>query len=123
MSVDSWQPVPQPQDIGAEQLEKLIKLANSDQDLTPDLEWIQPFAQMEKSKWTAIANELSAEAIVSLIKLFTLSEANGNWDLGEKSAVIPLFKVLRKQTGIDKALVQWVKEHTDNKYLPFGPLI
>lgn len=123
MSVDSWEPVPQPQSIQPDQLEKLLQLASESVDLTPELNWIQPFAQLEKAKWMEIAQSLTEQQLVDLIKLFTLVEAQGNWDLAEKSAVIPLFKVLRKQAGIDKALVQWVKEHTDNKYLPFGPLM
>ena len=123
MSVDSWQPVPKPHSLDSDQLKKLLSLANEDTDLTPELDWIQPFAQMDKAKWLEVAQTLSDSEIISLIKLFTQSESEASWDLGEKSAVIPLFKVLRKQSGIDRELVQWVKEHTDNKYLPFGPLM
>ena len=123
MSVDSWQPVSKPHSLDSDQLKKLLSLANEGTDLTPELDWIQPFAQMDKAKWLEVAQTLSDSEIISLIKLFTQSESEASWDLGEKSAVIPLFKVLRKQSGIDRELVQWVKEHTDNKYLPFGPLM
>lgn len=123
MSVDSWEPVPQPLSIQPDQLKKLLQLASNPTDLTPELNWIQPFAQLEKAKWMEVAQSLNEDQLIGLIKLFTLSESQGNWDLAEKSAVIPIFKVLRKQTGIDKELVQWVKEHTDNKFLPFGPLM
>ena len=123
MSVDSWQPVPQPATLTPEQLNKLLGLASENTDLTPELNWIQPFAQMDKAKWVEVAAGLSQSQMISLIKLFTLAESEGNWDLGDQSAVIPLFKALRKEAGIDKSLVQWVKEHTDNKFLPFGPLM
>lgn len=123
MSVDSWQPAPTSPSISEEQVEKLLKLTTPDTDLTPDLEWIQPFAQLDKKIWLQAGAELKPEQLVKLIKLFTLCEAQGNWSLGEKSAVIPLFKLLKKQTGIDRELVQWIKQHTDNKYLPFGPLM
>jgi hypothetical protein len=123
MSVDSWQPAPTSPSISEEQVEKLLKLTTPDTDLTPELEWIQPFAQLDKKIWLQAGVELKPEQLVKLIKLFTLCETQGNWSLGEKSAVIPLFKLLKKQTGIDRELVQWIKQRTDNKYLPFGPLM
>ena len=32
-------------------------------------------------------------------------------------------KILKKAKGVDRELVKWVKAHTDNKFLPFGPLL
>ncbi len=55
--------------------------------------------------------------------MLTQLEEQQAWNLAEKSPVIALFKQLRKIAGIDKPLVQWVKAHSDNKFLPFGPLL
>ncbi len=117
MSVDSWQPVQAPTNIDKGYLEKLIALAtqfNEDTHLTAELDWIQPLAHTDNKIWAKT---------VDLIRLLTLLEDKQNWNLAEKSPVIALFKALRKQAGINKELVQWVKAHSDNKYLPFGPLL
>lgn len=125
MSVDAWQPVPQITSIDSAALERLVSVAAqaAEGNLTTDLDWIQPFAQMNHSAWSPAIAQLDTDKMISLIKLFTMVEKQAGWDLAEKSAVIPLFKALRKEVGIDRALVQWVKDHTDNKFLPFGPLL
>ncbi|MGR6873015.1 hypothetical protein ACU6U9_12065 [Pseudomonas sp. HK3] len=126
MSVDSWQPVSTPNQISDEQLARLLSLSlgqPQDHDLTSDLDWIQPLAQVDAKIWQQITSKLSPEQIKQLIGLFTLAEQQGEWSLGEKSSVIPLFKILRKEQGVDRELVKWVKAHSDNKFLPFGPLL
>jgi len=126
VSVDSWQPVNKPSDVSPEQISQLVALAEGQPkecDLTLELEFIQPLAHLDKQKWEEIALSLTQDKQKQLICLLTLAEQQGNWHLAERSPVIALFKVMRKQHGIDKSLVQWVKAHTENKFLPFGPLL
>lgn len=126
MTVDSWQPIQAVTQISAQDLEKLLLCAQSTdltQNLTADFKWIQPLAMLAPQKWTEICQSLNNTQLISLIKLFCKAEQDLTWDLGDKSPVIALFKFYRKQAGIDKELVQWVKSHSDNKFLPFGPLL
>ncbi|MAA70835.1 MAG: hypothetical protein CL679_03790 [Bermanella sp.] len=126
MSVDSWQPVNKTAQISDEQLARLLALSEDQPlecDLTSDLDWIQPLAQVDGKIWQQVAAQLTSTQLKQLIGLFTLAEQQGNWSLGEQSAVIPLFKLYRKAQGVDRELVQWVKAHTENKFLPFGPLL
>lgn len=126
MSVDSWQPITPPNQINDEQLTRLLNLSEGqtqEYDLTSDLDWIQPLAQVDAKIWQLTASKLTFDQIHKLIEIFTLAEQQGDWNLGEKSSVIPLFKILRKAQGVDRELVKWVKAHTDNKFLPFGPLL
>jgi hypothetical protein len=126
VSVDSWQPITPPNQINDDQLTRLLNLNEGqaqEYDLTSDLDWIQPLAQVDAKIWQPTAAKLSFDQIHKLIKIFTLAEQQGDWNLGEKSSVIPLFKILRKAQGVDRELVKWVKAHTDNKFLPFGPLL
>lgn len=126
MSVDSWQPIQKTSDLTLAQIDQLLKISvglPKECDLTSELEFIQPLAHIDKSIWAEKASNLAPDHQKQLIALFTLAEEQGNWNLGDKSPVIPLFKALRKQHGIDKPLVQWVKSHSTNKYLPFGPLL
>jgi hypothetical protein len=126
VSVDSWQPVNKLDQINDEQLSRLLAISQGQPqecDLTSDLNWIQPLAQVDGKIWQSVAAQLTSEQLKQLIALFTLAEQQGGWSLGERSAVIPLFKRLKKTQGVDRELVQWVKAHSDNKFLPFGPLL
>ncbi|MFT5592541.1 MAG: hypothetical protein ACI8SR_000900 [Oceanicoccus sp.] len=126
MSVDSWQPITPANQINDELLSRLLALSAGQPlecDLTSDLDWIQPLAQVDAKIWQQVAPKLSFDEIKQLIGLFTQAEQQGDWSLGEKSSVIPLFKILRKEQGVDRELVKWVKAHSDNKFLPFGPLL
>ena len=126
MTVDSWQPVQPATQIQAPELDKLLQCALTTDltlNLTSDFKWIQPFAMLDAKKWGVICPSLDTEQLIALIKLFCKAEKDLNWDLADKSPVIVLFKHYRKQSGIDKPLVQWVKSNSDNKFLPFGPLL
>ena len=126
MSVDSWQPVNIPTQITDEHVSQLLALSQGQPkecDLTSELDWIQPLALLDGKIWHQLALTFSPEQLKALIALLTQAEHQGNWKLGDKSPVIPLFKAMRKQQGVDRELVQWVKAHTDNKFLPFGPLL
>ncbi len=126
VSVDSWQPVQALNHIEAASLDKLIDLANQfseGADFTPDLNWIQPLVNVDNKTWSQSIKKLHQAELVAIIRLLTVLEDKHGWGLAEKSPVIALFKQLRKIAGIDKELVQWVKAHSENQFLPFGPLL
>lgn len=126
VTVDSWQPAPAPaSSLPTAQLELIFSLASAPfnrEDVSRQLEWLEPLARSEKAVWTEVASQMNEAELRQCIEFFTHLEEQCNLDLGSKSPVIPLFKVLKKQVGIDRDLVQWVKSNTQNKYLPFGPL-
>lgn len=128
MSVGSWQPEPQSLNtLNQEQVNPLLeKLAADNGSLAwvaESVDWVEPLAKADKKAWAELSATLKATHLIPLIRFFTLVEKEQNWDLGDKSPVIPLFKQLKKSEGLDRELVQWVKSHTDNKFLPFGPLL
>ena len=124
MSVGAWQPEPNSlTTLESSRIEQLLELIASDTDITTELEWITALAHAEKKAWVAAAGTLQDSELEALIRFFTEQEGTQSWTLGEKSPVIPLFKTLKKSAGLNRDLVQWVKAHTDNKYLPFGPLL
>ncbi len=126
MSVDSWQPIQAPNQLDQVALKKLIDQATQVKDvshLNAEMDWIQPLAHTDNKIWSQSAQNLQETELTALIRLLTLLEEKHNWNMAEKSPVIALFKALRKKSGIDKELVQWVKTNSENKYLPFGPLL
>ena len=84
----------------------------------------QTLMQQSKESWLTISSTLSNDDITALIKFFTLAEiCYPQWEAGEKSPVIGLAKTLRKKNGgLEKDLLKWIKSHTRNKFLPYGPL-
>ena len=131
MSTESWQPVQAPSSLDENSINKLNTLAqqftqnqydfatlNSD-----DATWLSTTMQAKHEAWLDVAGKLNADDLISAIQLLTVIEQEKNLGLAERSPVIVLFKQYKKMAGINRELVQWVKEHSENKYLPFGPIM
>lgn len=79
---------------------------------------------VEKKQWPLISQKLSDDEILLLIKFFTLAEMQITAWVGEQhSPVIWLAKAYRQRgKALDKSLLQWIKQTSDNKFLPYGSL-
>ena len=74
--------------------------------------------------WSAVAQDLSTEDLVALIRLFTLGEGQfSSWRAGAKSAVIKLARVMKARKEMTPELTAWIKANTDNRFLPYGDLM
>ena len=74
--------------------------------------------------WTVRAQSCTDEELRGLVRIFTLGEMQfAGWKAGEKSAVIALVRELKQRGGYDKSFTQWIKSHTDNRFLPHGSLM
>jgi len=79
--------------------------------------------QIDHSVWLATVEHLPEEDLLHLIRFFAVAENLPGWEAGPKSPVIPLAKTLRKRgVRLDKALLQWLREINNNRFLPYGPL-
>lgn len=68
-----------------------------------------------------IAEPLTTDELVALIRFFTLAEMQfTGWDGGKDSPVIPLVRMLKSRDGFTADLRKWIKANTDNRYLPYG---
>ena len=78
----------------------------------------------DAEQWHSATEALDNNDIISLIQFFTLVEQhNPSWHAGEKSAVIHLCKILKKRLAFPgKELVSWIRAHSTNRFLPYGPL-
>ena len=74
--------------------------------------------------WSAVAQDLSTQDLVALIRLFTLGEGQfSSWQAGAKSAVIKLVRVMKARKELTPELSAWIKTNTDNRFLPHGDLM
>lgn len=135
MSLGSWDPNADQQSADFSIDEKLLQqLINLGDD--PDLSRLQqslsaeqlqcqaPLMRQDKEQWFALAANFSDEEIISLMRTLTLAEQLPGWQAGDKSPVIWLGKILKKRgCGIDRELQLWIKQHSDNRFLPHGSLL
>lgn len=80
--------------------------------------------QKDKAFWQQHTANITPEDIIALIRFFTAAEADSSaWFGGEHSPVIHLNKIL-KQRGhrLDKDILAWIKVHSNNQFLPNGPI-
>ena len=79
--------------------------------------------KVDHTAWRATAEPLPDAELIHLIRFFAVAENLPGWEAGAESPVIPLAKILRKRgTRLEKTLLAWLREVSDNRYLPYGPL-
>ena len=101
-----------------EQLSQLEQLISPDEN-----QLLAGLMQIDHSAWLAAIESLPEEDLLHLIRFFAVAENLPGWEAGPKSPVIPLAKTLRKRgVRLDKALLHWLREVNDNRFLPYGPL-
>ncbi len=74
--------------------------------------------------WYSISESLTDEEMISLIKSLTIAEKIvPGWKAGSVAPVVWLFRKLRERTKSDqKELSDWIVQHTENIYLPYGSM-
>ena len=71
-----------------------------------------------------IVNSFPDDVIIDLIKFFTLAEMTySEWKAGNKSPVIYLVKILKGRAVFCNELRKWIKNNSDNRYLPYGSVL
>lgn len=93
------------------------RLALTDQQLK-SLQTIDGVAQRA---WLAFAMDKRDEELVNWIKVLTLCpELYSGFVQGASSPVIPLVRVLRRRGTFSPDLRTWIKQHSRNRFLPYG---
>lgn len=135
MSPGSWDPDSEQQKatltLSRELLTPYIALSQSESldhlKQLLDAEEIQVNAalmQLPPERWYALAEQLSTTEIEHLMRFFTCAEQLPGWQAGANSPVIWLGKTLKQRgAGISKPLTLWIRAHSDNRFLPHGPLL
>lgn len=132
MSIGSWNPdTPATNtDIDNSWLERFIVWADEDQlqnlnKLMTEQEQqsLAGLMQREQAEWLQVAESFNDHQLQSLIRFFTIAENLPGWSSMEKSPVIALARTLRKRGHkLDRELLLWIREFSDNRFLPYGPL-
>ncbi|SDJ93181.1 hypothetical protein [Microbulbifer yueqingensis] len=133
MSVGAWEPENQqegdaPESIDRAQLERFIHALQQGDQLRESLSLADQGAsalmRLPATQWLQESESWQDDQLWELIRFFTLAEAQlPGWDGGPESPVIPLAKTLRRRKApLSREQLLWIREHSDNRYLPYGPL-
>lgn len=117
--------------IDLQKLKQIVEVARSVADTQKLAEGLSPdmidadsqLMQRPESAWFH-AKELGNDELICLIRFFTLAEMQlTGWDGGKYSPVIYLVRILKSRAAFDSELRRWIKDHTDNRYLPNGAVL
>ncbi|WGL18150.1 hypothetical protein PVT68_07590 [Microbulbifer bruguierae] len=134
MSVGAWEPTDQASNdqsrraIEPALLHQIVAAMEPDtQDLNtlaPEIQNASWLAGLPATQWLEQAVQLDDARIWALIRFFTLAEMQlQDWQGGAESPVIPLAKCLRqRKSPLSREQLLWIRAHSDNRYLPYGPL-
>ncbi|TGG93955.1 hypothetical protein E4656_07145 [Natronospirillum operosum] len=86
---------------------------------------LQRWIDLPEERWAALLDSLSTDQLVGLMRLCTLAEQHlAGCAAGEQSVVIHAFRRYRQQLGRpDPELTRWIRSHSDNRFLPYGPAL
>jgi hypothetical protein len=134
MTVESWDPGGSGAELTPAALDLLQNAARrlEEPDFGLDAQQVRALApvarQARRAKpgadWAEAAEALSADAIVALIRLFTLAESRlPGWESGDCSPVVPLVTSLKRRGSFPSELTGWIKANSDNRFLPHGNIL
>ena len=125
MSVGSFDPSQLNADLELDLVRALLSRVGSGETLDLDAAEQARFAPLvTHAQWAQRADDFSDEELTVLIRVFTLGEQQyESWIAEQKSAVVPLVRALKARGRYDKALTRWIKQHSNNKFLPHGSLM
>ncbi|TQV80145.1 hypothetical protein FKG94_10785 [Exilibacterium tricleocarpae] len=136
MGIGSWTPDTASSDntisVDRARLQQFIDLSRRDawdqlQQLFPgdSLQQQSRLMRLGKQRWFAIADDFDSDAIVHLVRFFTVAEMQlPGWEAGAESPVVWLVKVLRRRKNPPaRELLVWIKANSTNKFLPNGALV
>ena len=131
MTISSWDPNEKTTTANNEVNSELLAcFIAATKKLPCELNTILPKEQLQQSQiieasasaWQIAINEFSNKELVLLIQFFTVVEAQlPAWTAGAKSPAILINRELRRRgEKLNKEILLWIKDNTDNRFIPNG---
>ena len=130
MTIGSWDPNEKTTTADEVNSELLACFIAATKKLPCELNTILPKEQLQQSQiieasasaWQIAINEFSNKELVLLIQFFTVVEAQlPAWTAGAKSPAILINRELRRRgEKLNKEILLWIKDNTDNRFIPNG---
>ena len=85
---------------------------------------IRQAVRASTESWRDFAQEQSSAEITNWIRALTRAEMMlSGFELGARSPVIALVRLLKQRGEYPDDLTEWVKANTGNRFLPYGSLL
>jgi hypothetical protein len=134
MSIGEWQPEEQREttSIAPDKVAILIALGRQDvlRNLVQQLDmhtqqWLTHAIHAGRKPWTQVCDTLSDDDIIHLMQVLTIAEMQlPGCTVGEKSPVIYLNRTLKERgRKLNRDELAWIKQHSDNRFIPNGPIL
>ena len=134
MAIGEWQPDNnvQQSSIDSAKLESLIAISErgellqlADQLGDDEQQWLAFAMHAVRDIWQQATDALSSEQLVHLMKVLAIAEMNiPGCTVGEKSPVIYLNRLLKQRgDSLEREDLLWIKQHSNNRFLPNGPVL
>ncbi len=128
MSVGTWNPEEQIAELNETVLGRLLAAARRPPAegfglSAAEVEQLAGAAHANRVNWTPAIEQLASANLVALVRFFTLAEPMfPGWQADAHSPVIAMAKALRERNAWPADLTAWIKQHSNNKFLPYGSL-
>lgn len=127
--IGSWDPnSAQSQELPEAALQSAVKMAEG--KALPDaptdaVKPLQPLMSVSQSVWSEHLTTLESSDLKALCRFFTLAEDQWpDWFGGDRNPVIWICKELKSRGEFpDKDLTAWIKQHSQNRFLPYGNVL
>jgi len=85
---------------------------------------LRPVIRQSGETWESFIIEQPSQILVDWIKVLTILEKDvSGFELGDKSPVITLYRILKHREELPEDLLSWIKAHSNNRFLPYGSLL
>lgn len=133
MSIGSWTPDTEKADISIDTawLKRCVVLSD-DASLAAlpapftddELQRHSVVMRLGMEPWKAVAETLSNEELIALIRFFTVAEERiSGWEAGAESPAIWLNKILRQRgEKLSVDMLRWIRANSSNRFIPNGGL-
>ena len=128
MTVGSWEPGSDLPTVPSDAVQQALTLTDADDfpAAAPEsVQPLQPFMTVSESDWHEAIAARNSDDLKQLCRFFTLAEDRWpDWFAGDRNPVIWICRELKQRGDFpDKALTVWIKQHTQNRFLPYGNIL
>ena len=131
MSIGTWEPAGNTASIDSALLQRALELVNTGKlealatELTADELGKNSIMRLDEAPWQAVVADFDDNALYALMQFFTIAERDlPGWQAGTQSPVIYLNRELKRRGNkLATEQLQWIRSHSENRFLPNGPVM
>ncbi len=88
-----------------------------------DLERVRQVMTATKSAIATFIDGVDSETLIQWVRVATRAEVIPGCDVGAKSPVIAMARLLRERGDYPDTLTAWIRSQSNNRFLPYGSLM